>query len=115
VAYTLEFLEEALNDWNALDGSVKATFKKQLEKRLQSPHVLGDALPRELLGCYKIKLRKQGYRLIYIVEDAVLIVLVVAVGKREDDAAYEAAAVRVRERVTTRVAVLAPRKKTNRK
>ena len=37
-------------------------------------------------GCYKIKLRKQGYRLVYVVENEVLIVLVLAVDKREDAA-----------------------------
>ena len=38
----------------------------------------------------------QGYRLVYIVEDEELIVLVLSVGKREDSAAYLAAAKRVK-------------------
>lgn len=40
---------------------------------------------------YKIKLRKQGYRLVYNVEDDALVVLVLAVDKREDMAAYRSA------------------------
>lgn len=65
-----------------------------LVKRLQNPHVPGAQLHRELAGCYKIKLLKQGYRLVYMVEDDELVVLVLSVGKREDSAAYRVAAKR---------------------
>jgi len=40
---------------------------------------------------YKIKLRAIGYRLVYQVVDERLIVLVVAVGRRERNAVYKAA------------------------
>ena len=43
---------------------------------------------------YKIKLRSAGYRLVYEVRDRELIVVVVAVGKRERNAVYTAAAKR---------------------
>ena len=42
----------------------------------------------------KIKLRSVGYRLIYEVRDSQLIVVVVAVGKRERNAVYKSAAKR---------------------
>ena len=71
--YRLKFLPAALDGWNALDGSVKALFKKLLKKRLAQPHVPGAELHRELRDCYKIKLRKQGCRLVYQVEDDALI------------------------------------------
>jgi len=64
--------------------------------RLQAPHVPDAQLHRELAGCFKIKLLKQGYRLVYIVEDEELVVLVLSAGKREDNAAYRAAAKRVK-------------------
>ena len=44
---------------------------------------------------YKIKLKSAGYRLVYQVEDEVLVVLVVAVGKREQSKVYKAAAKRI--------------------
>jgi mRNA interferase RelE/StbE len=62
-----------------------------LRKRLEQPHVPGSALHGVLQGCYKIKLRQQGYRLVYTVVDDALIVLVLAVDKREDSVAYRAA------------------------
>ena len=43
---------------------------------------------------YKIKLRSVGCRLVFEVRDAVLLVIVVALGKRERDAVYRMAAQR---------------------
>ena len=98
--YQLQFDKDALKEWATLDVSVKTTLKKLLLKRLEQPHIPGDALHRELKGFYKIKLRKQGYRLIYAVKDDVLVVLVVAVGKRENDEVYMDAVRRVQARST---------------
>ena len=92
--YRLTFVPDAWREWRALDGSIKQALKPLLAKRLQNPHVPGARLHRELAGCYKIKLLKQGYRLVYMVEDDVLAVLVLAVGKREESVAYSSAATR---------------------
>jgi mRNA interferase RelE/StbE len=89
--YRLKFLPEAIEEWNALDGSVKEVLRKALKKRLQQPRTPGAQLHGDLRNCYKIKLRKQGYRLVYSVEDDALVVLVLAVDKREDMAAYRSA------------------------
>jgi mRNA interferase RelE/StbE len=43
---------------------------------------------------YKIKLRGVGYRLVYEVHDASVVVLVVAVGKRDKNDVYLKAAIR---------------------
>ena len=86
--YRLKFTAAALAEWKALDGSIKETFRKLLKKRLLQPHLPGSALKGPLIGCYKIKLRQQGYRLIYTVEDEVLIVLVLTISKRENNAVY---------------------------
>ena len=43
---------------------------------------------------YKIKLRSVGYRLVYEVRDQQVLVLVIAVGKRDRNAVYRAAAAR---------------------
>lgn len=60
LGYRLKFLPEALEEWNALDGSVKEVLRKALKKRLQQPHTPGAQLHGDLRNCYKIKLRKQG-------------------------------------------------------
>jgi len=86
--YRLKFTVAALAEWKALDGSVKETFRKLLKKRVLQPHLPGSALKGPLIGCYKIKLRQQGYRLIYTVQDEVLIVLVLTISKRENNTVY---------------------------
>ena len=93
--YRLKFLPEAHVEWNALDGSVKEVLRKALKKRLEQPHTPGAQLHGDLRNCYKIKLRKQGYRLVYSVEDDALVVLVLAVDKRENMAASRSAVERL--------------------
>ncbi|KAB0580847.1 type II toxin-antitoxin system RelE/ParE family toxin [Ideonella dechloratans] len=88
-------MPEALEEWHKLDGSVKAPLKKLLEKRLDNPHVPGGELHGPLTGCYKIKLRQQGARLVYAVEDDHLIVTVVAVDRREDGIVYQSSIARL--------------------
>ena len=93
--YLLKFVPDALKEWQDLDGSIKEPLRKALKKRLEQPHMPGAELHGDLRGCYKIKLRKQGYRLVYQVEDDVLVVLVLAIDRREDLAAYHAAMLRL--------------------
>ena len=93
--YELEFLSEALKEWKTLDGSVKKQFKKKLAERLLNPFVPAAKLSgRE--NRYKIKLRAVGYRLVYEVIDSELVVVVIAVGKRENSLVYKKAADRQR-------------------
>lgn len=96
--YRLFFVPSAWKEWQALDGSIKTPLRKLLQKRLNTPHVPGGALHGELAGFYKIKLNKQGVRLVYGVEDHRLIVMVMAVDRREDGAAYRSALQRIHER-----------------
>ena len=92
--YQLAFMPEALEEWHRLDNSIKEILRKALKKRLIQPHMPGSELYGDLRACYKIKLRKQGYRLVYTVEDDRLVVLVLAIDKREDMAAYQSALAR---------------------
>lgn len=105
--YQLEFLESALAEWNSLDGAVRQVLKKLLEKRLESPRMPGAELHGELADCYKIKLRKQGYRLVYQVRDTALVVLVIAVDRRDKDKVYQAAVDRIRKVIVDAVGKVA--------
>lgn len=97
-AYRLAFEDHARTEWDRLDGSIKEPLRLLLKKRLESPHVPSAALHGELANCYKIKLLKQGYRLIYQVIEQQLIVLVISVGKRDKNAVYEAAMKRLQSK-----------------
>ncbi|MGL4231676.1 MAG: type II toxin-antitoxin system RelE family toxin [Casimicrobium sp.] len=93
MSYELAFLEEALKEWKKLDGNTREIFKAKLEERLSHPRVSSAKLHGHP-DRYKIKLRSVGYRLVYEVREKVLLVVVVAVGKRERNAVYEQAAKR---------------------
>jgi len=108
--YRLQFVPSAWEEWLALDGSAKDILRKLLKKRLDNPHVPGGALHGALAGYYKIKLRKQGYRLVYGVQDDVLIVMVMAVDKRQDYAVYQSATTRISE-LEVYIAKAMPRRK----
>ncbi|MGS1118037.1 type II toxin-antitoxin system RelE family toxin [Castellaniella sp. UC4442_H9] len=92
--YRLKFKDEALKEWHKLDSTLREQFKKKLAERLQGPRVTAAKLSGHA-DRYKIKLRSSGYRLVYEVRDIeVVVVVVVAIGKRERNAAYAAAAKR---------------------
>ena len=91
--YELGFLEEALKEWSKLDGNTRAQFKSKLTERLANPRVPASRLTGYKYR-YKIKLRSVGYRLVYEVRDSEVIVIVVAIGKRERNAVYKEAAKR---------------------
>ncbi|MFL1514069.1 type II toxin-antitoxin system RelE family toxin [Pseudomonas prosekii] len=93
MTYELEFSEKAWKEWNKLGANLREQFKKKLQERILNPHVAGDRL-HGLGNAYKIKLQSAGYRLVYRVRDEVLIVTVIAVGKRERGEVYKEAQMR---------------------
>jgi mRNA interferase RelE/StbE len=95
MAYRLQFLLSAQAEWDKLDGSVQLQFTKVLARRLVSPRLPSAALA-SMPDCYKIKLRSLGFRLVYRVCDDKLLLLTIAVGKREKSAVYEAASNRLK-------------------
>ncbi|MDR1947215.1 MAG: type II toxin-antitoxin system RelE/ParE family toxin [Desulfovibrio sp.] len=90
MSYKLRFHELALKEWQKLGDTLREQFKKKLSVRLENPHIPASALSG-MPGCYKIKLRNAGYRLVYRVEGDVLFVTVIAVGKRDKLKVYNAA------------------------
>ncbi|WP_202307168.1 type II toxin-antitoxin system RelE family toxin [Dryocola clanedunensis] len=78
----------ALKTFKKLDASIRGQFLDKLDALRDAPRVEANALRGKLAGCYKIKLRSAGFRLVYEVDDGEILILVVGVGKRERDAAY---------------------------
>lgn len=93
MTYELVFHPSALSEWNKLDKPIREQFKKKLGERLENPRV-ESAHVRGGSQLYKIKLRAAGFRLVYQVQDHAITVLVLSVGKRQRNAAYNAALVR---------------------
>jgi len=91
MSYELLFHPDALKEWRALDGPVREQFKKKLAERLETPRVPSAKLSAHP-DRYKIKLKAVGYRLVYEVRDKEIVIVVIAVGRRDRNAAYRAAA-----------------------
>lgn len=97
--FTLRFDRRALDEWRGLDSQVQKQFKKKLTRLVNgeespSPKARLSGLP----NCYKIKQRSSGYRLVYRYEKDELVILVVAVGRRERNIVYDIA----KNRIVTR-------------
>lgn len=90
MTFELGFLDAALKEWRKLDNNTREQFKKKLAERLENPRVPSAKLSGHN-DRYKIKLRGAGYRLVYDVRDKEVLVVVIAVGKRERGHVYRLA------------------------
>ena len=88
--FELTFHPEALREWRTLTAGNGEQFKKEQAERLIEPRI-PVSKPLSPRGPNKIKLRAAGFRLVYEVRDHEVLVLVVAVGKRERNAVYRQA------------------------
>ncbi|AYC06917.1 type II toxin-antitoxin system RelE family toxin [Vibrio cholerae] len=87
MTYKLEFKKSALKEWKKLAVPLQQQFKKKLIERLENPHVPSAKLSGAE-NIYEIKLQQSGYRLVYQVENDIIVVTVLAVGKRERSEVY---------------------------
>ncbi len=92
--FELQFHSEALREWKELDTTLREQFKTKLRERMENPRVPSAALSG-MLNCYKIKLQRAGYRLVYRVDDNIVYVTVIAIGKRDKSDAYNKARKRI--------------------
>ncbi|OHE66116.1 MAG: hypothetical protein A2001_11600 [Treponema sp. GWC1_61_84] len=97
-AYRILFHPAALREFRSLDGGVRALVAKQIAKLELYPY-LGDPLGNkhgyDLTGYRKMYADRKRIRIVYsIVEDLVL-VKIIAVGRRADDEVYRDADARV--------------------
>ena len=93
IEYGVEWDPKALKELKKLKGAVRLQLLKKLRERQGHPRIPGDAL-HGMKDCYKIKLRGAGYRLVYRVEEERIVILVVAIGKRERSNVYDSAKTR---------------------
>lgn len=87
MTYSLVFTERARKDWDRLDKAIREQIKTVLARRLEEPRVPSARLHGKPER-YKIKAKAAGYRLVYELRDKELVLLVIAVGRR--DSIYDA-------------------------
>ena len=88
MTYKLKFTKYSNKEWRKLNSTVVTQFKKKLKERLENPKVQKDKLSG-YENVYKIKLRSSGFRLAYEVKDEEIVVLVLSIGKRENNKVYK--------------------------
>jgi len=88
--YELAFKKTALKEWKKLGFTIQEQFKKKLSDILENPHIQSAKLSGAN-DLYKIKLRQAGYRLVYEVNDSIVTIAVISVGKRDKGNVYKAA------------------------
>lgn len=91
MAYSIKVHEDFVAELNKLDSTIKQQLRKKLDKVVENPHIPKNRLSGELHNCYKIKLRKAGVRLVYQVNDDEIYIVLLTVGKREDNEVYDTA------------------------
>lgn len=95
--YLIRFIdEEAEREYLKLDGSIKKLVSAGLKKLALRADEIGKELGGDLKGCKELKYRKNGIRVIFrIVDGAIEIVEIVAIGNRREDAVFADAAKRL--------------------
>ncbi len=85
MSYKIQFVPSALKEWDKLGAEIKSQFKKKLKERIKNPFVPKDCIGKNL---YKIKLKAAGYRLIYEVDQKIITLLILGIGKRNRNEVY---------------------------
>ncbi len=81
--WKISYTVSAKNEIDSIDGSIKKIIKRAIEDKLMTdPLKFGLPLRRNLFGLFK--LRVGDYRIIYKIEKAEVVVLVISVGHRKD-------------------------------
>lgn len=98
MTWRVELTEDAELDFASLDGSLRKLVRKKLAKLEENPHI-GEELHNragcDLRGYYKLYFNGTRYRIVYRIEEDVLVVLVIGIGQRAHGAIYRMAAGRV--------------------
>ncbi len=101
MAYKVELIPEAGDDFNSLDGSVRKQIAKKIDSLSENPF-LGEPLGSnkfgiDLAGFYKLYVIKKKYCIVYhLIGDRLEIVEIAAIGKRDKEEVYRLAAKRLK-------------------
>lgn len=90
MTYSLKFTEDAKKEWDKLDAGIRKKLAKKLKERRENPRVSSAQLSG-MKDSYKIKLKSDGYRLVYTVNDGIMTIDVITVGKRNKSLVYKTA------------------------
>ena len=100
MAYRIEFIPEAAEDYKALEEGVKAKVDKRLEQLSDNPFLgerLGNKFNIDLTGYYKIYVNAKKHRIVYrlVSPEDIEIIEIWGIGKRDKEEIYRTIGKRV--------------------
>lgn len=96
MAYKVEFIEEANQDFKNLDRSQQILIRKSILKIEKYGMQTGEPLRGKLAGCRKLKHKKAGLRVVFReTKKGLEIIQILAIGKRSDKEVYKSATKRL--------------------
>ncbi|MFW6362422.1 MAG: type II toxin-antitoxin system RelE family toxin [Spirochaeta sp.] len=101
MSYSVEFISEAAQDYQKLDGSIKKLVNKKIDELSEKPF-LGDALGNkhniDLTGFYKMYVARKTVRIIYrlISPSKIEVIEIWGIGKRDKEEIYRILGKRIR-------------------
>jgi mRNA interferase RelE/StbE len=101
MAYKIEFLPDAVKDFDDLAGSLKKQATKKIDALAENPLIgkpLGNKFGIDLTGFYKLYFAKKKYRIVYrLIGGHIEVIEVVGIGKRDKAEVYKLIARRLRK------------------
>ena len=98
----IQFIPEAVKDYESLDGNIKKIVNGKIEKLKKNPYLgeeLGNRNNIDLTGYYKIYMDKKKYRIVYrIVKNEIEIIEIWGIGKRDKMKIYKDVGKRISKR-----------------
>ncbi|MBT4937121.1 type II toxin-antitoxin system RelE/ParE family toxin [Candidatus Peregrinibacteria bacterium] len=99
--YTIKFHKKAVKEFNKLDGRLKISVAKKIEKLRKKPLSQGKALGKkygiDLLGCRSLKFDDTRMRIVFSIKERIIEVHILSIGKRSDEDVYKEASKRMPE------------------
>ena len=104
MSWTIKYRDEAIEDMEAMEGSIKPQLTKLINRVAENPLPkreggygveLGNKNGVDLSGCLKIKLKKAGIRIVYQLERTETSMTIIIIGMRADLEVYREAAKRL--------------------
>jgi len=96
--YQIEFLTEAKEDLQNMDRSVQIKILKKIHKLSENPKIgypLGNKAGIDLSGYYKVYVDKKKIRIVYQIIEKLIIIKIIAIGRRSELKVYIEAAKRL--------------------
>ena len=93
MVFKVEFIPEAVNDFDSLDGSLQKEVAKKVDALAENPFLgkpLGNKFGLDLTGFYKIYAAKKKYRIVYrLIGKNLEVIEIFGIGKREKKEIYK--------------------------